>query len=78
MIQIDQLQIRMPGKNEDDGNKLGRQVAERLAEAIPEYSESHHIPELKVQMQSTSLNDTIQLADRIAEQIVRQIKRATY
>ena len=77
MIQIDQLQIRMSGKNEDDGNALGRLVAKRLAETIPEFSGSHHIPELKVQMQSTGLNDTTQLADRIAEQIIRQIKAST-
>lgn len=77
MIQIDELQIRMPGKNGDDGNELSRQVAERLAETIPEDSGNHHIPELKVQMQSIALKNTTQLADRITDHILRQIKLKT-
>ena len=77
MIQIDELQIRMAGTTEADGNELGRQVAERLEEVIPEHTGSHHIPELKVQLQSTASNSTTQLVDRIAEQIIQQIKQKT-
>ena len=77
MIQIDELQIRMAGNNKADGNELGRQVAERLAEIIPEHSGSHHIPELNLQMQSIAAKTTTQQADRIAERIVQQIKRKT-
>ena len=77
MIQIDELQITMPGNNREDGTDLGRQVAERLAQAIPENSGNRHIPELRVQLQSSALNDTTQMADRIAEQIIRQIKLST-
>ncbi|MGB3344302.1 MAG: hypothetical protein WBA61_10335 [Aequorivita sp.] len=76
MIQIDQLQIRIPGKNGDEGNILGQQVAKSLAETIPEYSGSHHIPELKIQLRNVELNDTAQLAARIAEQIIQEIKLA--
>ncbi len=77
MIQIEELEIRMPGKNAEDGNELGRQVAEKLAETMPEHSGAHHIPELKVRMQSTALNSTTQLVDCIAVQIIRQIKLET-
>ena len=77
MIQIDELQIKMPGNNREDGTDLGRQVAERLAAAIPENYGNQHIPELRVQLQSSALNDTTQMADRIAEQIIRQIKLST-
>lgn len=77
MIQIDELQINMPGNNQEDGKNLGRQVAERLAAVIPENSGNRHIPELRVQMQSSASNDTAQMADRIAEQIIRQIKLST-
>lgn len=77
MIQIDELQIRMAGNNKADGNELGLQVAERLGEIIPEHTGSHHITELNLQMQSTASNTTTQLADRIAERIIRQIKQKT-
>ena len=77
MIQIDELQITMPGNNREDGTDLGRQVAERLAAAIPENYGNQHIPELMVQLQSSASNDTTLMADRIAEQIIRQIKLST-
>jgi len=74
MIQIDELRITMPGNNNEDGAELGRQVAERLAAAIPENYGSQHIPELRLQLQGSTSNDVSLMADRIAEQIVRQIK----
>ena len=77
MIQIDELQITMPGNNREDGTDLGRQVAERLAAAIPENYANQHIPELRVRLQSSASNDTTLMADRIAEQIIRQIKLST-
>lgn len=77
MIQIDELQIRMPGNRQVDGTELGRQVAERLAAAMPENYGTHHIPELKLQLQGFSSNDTSLMADHIAEQIIRQIKLAS-
>jgi hypothetical protein len=77
MIQIDELQITMPGNNKDDGNELGRQVAERLAAAMPENYANQHIPELRLQLQGATSNDTSQMADHIAEQIIREIKLAS-
>lgn len=77
MIQIDELQITMPGNNKDDGTELGRQVAERLAAAMPENYGNQHIPEIRLQLQSPSSNDISQMADCIAEQIIRQIKLAS-
>jgi hypothetical protein len=77
MIQIDELQITIPGHNKDDGTELGRQVAERLAAAMPENYGNQHIPEIRLQMQSPSSNDVSQMAERIAEQIIRQIKLAS-
>ncbi len=76
MIQIDELQISMPGNNPDDGNELGRQVAERLAAAMPLNYGSQHIPEIRLQLQGSASNDISQMADRVAEQIIRQIKLA--
>ena len=77
MIQVDEMHLKITGKTSEDGITLGKLVAERLAESIPEYSVNKHIPELRVQLHSSSTNDTIMLADRIVEQIVKQIKLET-
>ena len=77
MIQIDELQITMPGNNADAGNELGRLVGEKLAAALPENYGNQHIPEIKLQLQSSTPNDTSLMADHIAEQIIRQIKLET-
>ena len=77
MIQIEELQITVPGNNREEGSELGRQVAERLVAALPENYSNQHIPELRLQLQSSTSNDTSLMADRIAEQIIRQIKLAT-
>lgn len=74
MIQIDELQITMSGNDTDAGTELGRLVAERLSTAMPENYRDQHIPELKLQLQSTTSNDTSLMADQIAEQIIREIK----
>jgi hypothetical protein len=77
MIQIDELQITMPGNDKEAGSELGRQVAERLAAAIPENYGNQHIPELKLRLQGTTSNDTSQMADHIAERIIRELKLAS-
>ena len=77
MIQIDELQISMPAHDKEDGTDLGRQVAERLAEALPVNYNNQHIPELKLQLQGLPSGDITLMADRIVEQIIRQIKLST-
>jgi hypothetical protein len=77
MIQIDELKITMPGNDKEAGSELGRQVAKRLAAAMPENYGNQHIPELNLQLQSSISNDVLLMADEIAEQIIRQIKLAS-
>jgi len=77
MIQIDELQIRVPGMNKEDGAMLGNKVAERVASEIPNHYGNHNIPELKIQLKGSVSGDTTVMADRIAENIIRQIKLAT-
>lgn len=74
MIQVDELHIRIPGNDKMDGAELGRQVAERLAAALPENYGNRQIPEIRLQLQRTASNDASSMADRIAEQIISQIK----
>jgi len=74
MIRIDKLHLKVPGNNEEDGNALGRQVSERLAETIPEPGGMVHIPEIRIRLQSDALEGTAQTADRIVELIIGKIK----
>jgi len=76
MIEIEELHLSIPGNNREDGADLGRMVADRLADAIPENYGNQHIPEIRLQLQSESSNNVSLMADSIAEQIIRQIKLA--
>lgn len=78
MIQVDELQIRVPGMSKEEGAILGNAVAERVAAAIPANIRDQHIPELKIQLKGILSNDRNIMADRIATQIIRQIRVATF
>ena len=76
MIQIDEMLIRIPGISEDQGSVLGMQVAEKVAAVLPDNFNNKQIPEIRVKLNSFESIDTTFLSDRIADQIVRQIKTA--
>jgi hypothetical protein len=78
MTQIDELVIRVPGMNEEQGSRLGNDVAQLVAEALPQGMGDHHIPELKIQMSAKQLNNSASMASSIAEQIITQLKLAIY
>ena len=77
MVEINELQIRVPGMNQEEGAVLGREVAERVAAGIPGNIRDQHIPELRIQLREALSTDKAVMAERIAEQIIRQIKLAT-
>lgn len=77
MLQIDELLIRIPGLNEEEGTSLGKRVAEKIAASIPDNIGEHCVPELKIQLKDHISNDPALMADRIAEEIIRQIRLAT-
>ncbi|MEI6682114.1 MAG: hypothetical protein WCO44_05780 [Bacteroidota bacterium] len=73
MMQIDELQIRVPGMSEEAGTALAKAVAERVAAALPAGTTDRYIPGLKIKMQGSFDENTDLMADRIASQILRQI-----
>lgn len=75
MIQIDDLILRVPGWDEEPSKSLGKDIAKKLSENLPSISDSMRIPDFKIQMNAGS--DANQMATRIADQIIRQIKLAT-
>lgn len=77
MVQINELQLRVPGMNEESGADFGKQVAEKITASIPHHSGDHHIPELRIQLKDVSPGDISLMADRVAEQIIKEIKSVT-
>ncbi len=77
MVEINELVLRIPAANKEEGTLLGQNVAQRVADALPEGKESFEIPELKIQITSSQLNNTCGMAEAIAQQIIREIKLAT-
>lgn len=73
MTEIGELNIRVPGMSEDAGANLGRMVAEKVSAALPVENANRYIPELRIKMQGSVSENTDVMADRIAQQIIRQI-----
>ncbi len=73
MTEIGELNIRVPGLSEDAGANLGRMVAEKVTAALPIGKADRYIPELRIKMQGSVSENTDVMAERIAQQIIRQI-----
>lgn len=78
MVEIGELQIKIPGMNEEQGKLLGSKVAEKVAVGLPNLRGNHQIGELNLKLNSYQSNDTNYMADYISKEIIRQIKLATY
>ncbi len=76
MVQIDQLTIRVPGMGAAEGRRLGEEVARRVADRLPDGAAGRRLEEVHVRLTAPPGADPNQLADRIADQIVRQLKFA--
>ena len=74
-IQIDEMLIRVPGLNEEEGRRLGEDVARLVAGRLPQGVAARHIAALNVQLPAAPGKG--QLAETIADQIIQQLKRAT-
>lgn len=78
MIRIDEMEIRMPGNSKEAGNEMGRKIAELLAEEISAPTRNHHIPEIRVRVESPSTENETHKASRIADQIIKRINSETF
>lgn len=77
MTHINELVIRIPGMNAEDGRRLGYEVGQLIAEALPETKKDYELPELKIRIQDSQLGSSTSLASSIARQVIMQIKLAT-
>lgn len=76
-MEIQELNIRVPGMSREQGAGLGQQVAERIAAMIPLDTADHYLPEVNIQWNGAMPPDMDTLSNGIAEQIVSQIKLLT-
>ncbi len=74
MFEINEMSIRVPELNKEDGQQLGEQVAQRLTERLPAQTERRHIEALDVRLSLLPGMGQGKMADAIAEQILRQLK----
>ena len=79
MVQINELIMRVPGLDEDAAASLGRNVAQRVASAIPDSHPDQWIPGLKIRMDASKFDSGSAggrdvMAGAIADQIVQQLK----
>ncbi len=78
MVEIGELQIKIPGLNEEQSKLLGEKVAENVAEGLPDMVGNHQIDTLNLKLGPFQSSDTNYIANHISKEIIRQIKLATY
>jgi hypothetical protein len=71
--QINELRIRASGLTREEGQRLGRMVAEQLSNAPISESDARNIPALSVRVHSQSTNSIGLLAANIADSILRKL-----
>ena len=74
MIQIDEMTLRLPDMPQEDASRLGREVAQLVADSLPVDVGNANIPELQIKINAGSFSPGTSMATTIAEQIVRQIR----
>ena len=74
MIQIDEMVLRVPGMAEEEASRLGKEVAQRVADALPVDITHCNVLELQVKINESSIPPGVSMAEAVAEQIIRQIK----
>ena len=78
MTHIEELVLRIPGISEEEGSRLGREVAQKVAYAMPRGNSNMNIPELKIQLNENDLQNKELLATVISDQVIQKIKQASF
>ena len=73
-LRINELRLRIPGKNPSYGRMLGKTVAKQLSESPIPVVGSSRIPKLSIRVRSQNSNSADSLAATIAQKIRSNIK----
>ena len=74
MTHIDELILRIPGLNAEEGRRLGETVVRQMSDKLPEYADGRSLDALDVQISLYPGMGHSQIADAIVDQLVRQLK----
>jgi hypothetical protein len=74
MIQINEMLIKVPSMSEEEGHQIGKDVAQRLANNLPQGIENRQIDALAVRMSLSPTMGREQMTEAIAQQILRQLQ----
>lgn len=74
MTHIDELILRIPGLNAEEGRRLGETVVRRMVEKLPEFTGEKSLESLNVQISIPAGMGQNQIADAIVEQLIHQLK----
>lgn len=73
MIEINEINIRLPDTDQSKGQQLGEQVAQRLADRLPPQAQDRQIDALEVRLSLAPGISESTMVDAIADQILRQL-----
>jgi hypothetical protein len=74
MIEINELTMSLPDMTPEQGERLGYDVAECLANTLPSGDKETHVDSLDIRLTVSSSTDHHQLANEIAAQIRYQLQ----
>lgn len=75
-IEIDRMIVRAPGLSTEQGRQLGLRIAALLADAGG-FPATGNIPKLEVRAPAEDDADIPDLAQRIVDQVLRELRRGT-
>jgi hypothetical protein len=73
-VQIENLHLRIPGLSREDGQRLGADVAQRIAESLPASGTTEHLGALAMRVSIREGTPPEQLARTIARSILEKLR----
>lgn len=75
-MQIEEMNIRVPGLGEEEARLLGQEVAQQISARLPEGMGNRYIPNLDVQLSVSAHASRSEMVNAITEQLLIQLKTA--
>jgi hypothetical protein len=73
-VQIDQLQLRIPGLSRKEGRRMGEEVAERISQSLPADGKNQQLGALTMRVKLPVGTPRDQIAKLIALSILEKLK----
>lgn len=74
MLTIEDLILRVPGLNEEEGRRLGNEVAQRVADRLPAQHRNRHMGMLDLSVSVENGISKKQMAELITEAILKGLE----